>query len=424
MSMRWLILGLSFLQLTVVPNVIAQGIIFPSAGAVNRAMSGASTAAPLDPAGATYWNPATMSAFTGTEILVGGDFVYGDTFLASSLESLNSAGENRSDSGLSVAPVIGVISRPGNSTYTFGLGIYSLLGRTIDFPGSESNPVLAPYDPPNSFGFGPVSASATGLQVSLLMSKQISRYMAVGGGLTVDSVNLALDPALFAERNPNGTFPPATNSRPRWGAGFQVGLFYSDQEKWNFGASFKSEQWFETFRYHSKDSIGRARDLELQFALPSILSLGVGYHVSDRALIAFDVRRFDYGHAELFGDAPGDLFGSAPENGGLGWRSIWAFAVGAHYRINDAVSTQVGYLYNQNPIPEAATLFNIQLPAINTNSVSAGVTVAVTESVDIVGSAVYAFTHRNRSQILEVPGAAVQLKQDLGTFSLGLCFRL
>lgn len=415
MSTRWLLLGLSFL-LTAAPNVVAQGILFPAVGATNRAMSGASTAAPLDPAGATYWNPATMSAFETTEIFVGGDFTYGDTFLASDVEFLDSAGENRSDSGLSAAPVIGLVSRPGNSTYTFGLGIYSFLGRTIDFPGSSNNPILAPYNPPNSFGFGPVSASATGLQVSMLMSKQVSRYLAVGGGLTVNSVNLDLDPALFATRNGNGTFPAANNSRPRWGAGFQIGIFYSDQEKWNFGASFKSEQWFETFRYNSKDPIGRPRDLELQFALPSIFSVGVGYNVNDRTLIAADVRRFDYGNAALFGNSP--------ENDGLGWRSIWAFAVGGHYRINDSVSTQVGYLYNQNPIREGSTLFNIQLPAINTNSISAGLTVALTEHVDIVGSGVYAFTHRNRSTILEIPGTEVQLKQNLGTFSLGLRFRL
>ena len=416
MSTRWLFCGVLFLQLTVVRSVTAQGVIFPSAGAVNRAMSGASTAAPLDPAGATYWNPATMSAFPTTEIFVGGDFIYGDTFLASGVAANERIGENRSDSGLSAAPVIGLTSRPRGSTLTYGLGIYSLLGRTIDFPGSETNPVLTPFDPPNSFGFGPVSGSATGLQVAMLMSKQISESVSVGGGLTVDSVSLSLDPALFAARNSNGTFPPAVNSRPRWGAGFEVGLFYSDHEKWNFGGSFKSEQWFETFRYHSKDQIGRARELELQFSLPSVFSFGVAYNAIENTVIAADVRRFDYGHAELFGNSPDD--------GGLGWKSIWAVAVGVHYRFNEMLSAQAGYLYNQNPIPDAATLFNIQLPAINTNSLSAGITVALTDNVDIAGSAVYAFTHRNRGTILEIPGTAIQMKQDLGTFSLGLRFRL
>ena len=39
-----------------------QGIIMPGAGAVNRAMAGASTAAAIDAAGAGYWNPATIGA--------------------------------------------------------------------------------------------------------------------------------------------------------------------------------------------------------------------------------------------------------------------------------------------------------------------------------------------------------------------------
>jgi long-chain fatty acid transport protein len=406
MSKRWLICGLLLLLSTDVRNALAQGIMFPSAGAINRAMSGASTAAPLDALGATLWNPATMSAFTKPEIVVGGDFVYGDTFLATGVVG-SGAGENRSDSGLAAAPVIGVISRPKDSTFTYGLGIYSILGRTIDFRGSESNPILTPFDPPNSFGVGPVSADLSGLQVALLMSKQVSETVSVGGGLTVNAVSLSLDPAFFATRNSNGTFPAATNSRPNWGAGFEVGVFYSDHEKWNFGASFKSEQWFETFKYNAKDEIGRAR---------SIFSFGVAYNASQKTMIAGDVRRFEYARADLFGDSP--------EEGGLGWRSIWAFAAGVHHRFNEMVSAQFGYLYNQTPIPDAATIFNMQLTAINTNSISAGVTVALTNAVDIMGSAVYAFTHRNRGTILEIPGTAIQIMQELGTFSLGLRFRL
>ena len=147
MSKRWLIGGLLLLLSTDVPSAMAQGILFPSVGAINRAMSGASTAAPLDAAGATYWNPATISAFPKQEIFVGGDFVYGDTFLATGVVG-STAGENRSDSGLAAAPVIGVISRPKDSTFTFGLGIYSILGRTIDFRGSDTESNLETLRPP------------------------------------------------------------------------------------------------------------------------------------------------------------------------------------------------------------------------------------------------------------------------------------
>ena len=39
-----------------------QGLVLPSAGPINGSMAGASVAASIDPAGALYWNPATISA--------------------------------------------------------------------------------------------------------------------------------------------------------------------------------------------------------------------------------------------------------------------------------------------------------------------------------------------------------------------------
>ena len=68
---RWgsflIILHLSVL---VVETAWAQGIIFPSTGAKHRSMAGASTAAPLDAAGATYWNPAAMAGLEESEIFI------------------------------------------------------------------------------------------------------------------------------------------------------------------------------------------------------------------------------------------------------------------------------------------------------------------------------------------------------------------
>jgi hypothetical protein len=79
---------------------------------------------------------------------------------------------------------------------------------------------------------------------------------------------------------------------------------------------------------------------------------------------------------------------------------------------------------NGNPIPDTATLLNIQMPAINKYSISGGASVALTERVDITGSIVYGFLHTNRGTILEIPGTLVEIRQDLYTFSLGLTFEL
>ncbi len=402
--------------LFVATSAAAQGIIFPSTGAKHRAMAGASTAAPVDAAAATYWNPAAMAAMDDGEVFVGVDFLYANTFLESAVEATGAAGSNRSDSGLSGAPSFAVVTRPENSSFTYGVGVFGIVGRTIDFPGSEFNPVLKPYDPPRSFGFGPISSRSSGLTIAPMMSKQLTSVIAVGVGAQVTSLSVAVDPAFFADRLPSGLFPPATQGRSYWGAGYQVGVLLTPSDVWSFGASYKSRQVFEPFDFNSKDAKGNAIPLSRELSLPWILSFGAAYKGFDKTLVAVDFRHLGYANTDLFGEPPGD--------GGLGWESIWSAAFGFERTVNDMIDVQGGFSVNGNPISDANTLLNIQLPAINEFSISGGMSVALTDRVDVTGAVVYGFPSTSRGTILQIPGTLIQLEQDLYTFSLGLSFKL
>ncbi len=402
--------------LFVASSAAAQGIIFPSTGARHRAMAGASTAYPIDAAGATYWNPSAMAAMDDGQVFVGVDLLYANTFLDSGVVATGAFGSNRSDSGLSGAPSFAVVTRPENSTFTYGVGVFGIVGRTIDFPGSDVNPVLRPYDPPNSFGFGPVSSRSSGLTIAPMMSKQLTDLIAVGVGAQMTSLSVAVDPAFFADRLPSGIFPPATQGRSYWGAGFQAGILVTPSSMWNFGASYKSRTFFEPFDFNSKDGRGRAIPLSIELSFPWIVSFGAAYKGIDKMIVTFDLRHLAYDNAKLFGDPPAE--------GGLGWTSIWALALGGERKLNEMFSVQAGLAMNGNPIPDTATLLNIQFPAINKYSISGGASVALTERVDITGAIVYGFLHTNRGTILEIPGTVVEIRQDLYTFSLGLTFQL
>ena len=280
----------------------------------------------------------------------------------------------------------------------------------MSFPGSSTNPLLTPYDPPNSFGFGPIHSDAAGLQIDPMISYRITEQIAVGGGVMINQVSLDLNPAFFGPRNSNGTFPPATNGRPYWGAGFQVGLLAKLSPTWNFGISYKSEQWFETLKWDSKDETGAALDLELELSLPDILSAGVGY-MGDRFTAAVDVRYFNYDGATLFGDPLSE--------GGLGWESIFAVAVGAQFQINNALAVQVGYEGNENPIPDVSTLFNVQLPGIGKHVLSGGLTMRLAENLTSSVSLIRHFENSITSPILLVPGSSVTLGSALTSLAFG-----
>ena len=113
--------------------------------------------------------------------------------------------------------------------------------------------------------------------------------------------------------------------------------------------------------------------LYLNASLPAICSLGFAYRGFDQLTLALDLRYFDYKDA--------DLFGTSVRDGGLGWNSVFAAAVGANYQVNERVAVRAGYQYNTNPIPSTGTLFNVQAPAITQHLLSCGTTVAVSDAV-------------------------------------------
>src|SRR5262249_43022853 len=77
----------------------------------------------------------------------------------------------------------------------------------------------------------------------------------------------------------------------------------------------------------------------------------------EKWVLALDGRYVDFRHTAFPGDPAG--FDAAGRFTGLGWRSVFAVAAGAQYRLNDTWSFRAGYLGSQNPIPAHAAFFNV-----------------------------------------------------------------
>jgi len=400
------------------PSVVtAQGLIVPAAGPVHRAMAGASTAAPLDAAGATYWNPAAIGELPGNQVYFGAELVYGDTNLASSVPPRDRFGVDFSDSGVAALPTIAMVYHRENSPLTLGLGMFALVGGSVNFPGNAANPVLSPFDPLRTFGFGPQYAAMSGLLLTPTAAVRVSERLTIGGGPTVMAASLVADPAFFAspdDGNGDGvpTFPAATHSHLSWGGGFRVGMFYELNPCWDLGLAYTSPQWLETFNFNSSDEIGRARELHLRMTIPWIISWGVAYKGFDRTILAADVRYFDYGGAALWGDPV--------SQGGTGWESIFSVALGAQYCLNDRMKLRIGYLFNENPIPAPLTLFNTQLPAVVQHQFSLGGSMRLTRAITLDLAWVHGFENAIEGSILQIPDTSVRLDQSLDSWSLGM----
>jgi long-chain fatty acid transport protein len=408
-------------------TAFGQGVIAPTAGPINSAMAGASVAAPVD-FGGSYWNPAILSGLPRNEFLLGTQLLIPSLHLTAKLPAdaingvfppTNRYGVARSDSGVASNLATGVSFRlSDDSPTTFGIGVFGLVGGGVNYAGSLTTPILTPRQAPNFFGVGPIYAQTSFLAIMLTGSQQVTDRLAIGGGPMVLTGPVSFDPAFFAPGPADSTglptFPPATNGRPFWGAGFQIGLLYNLSDSWNLGFSYKSPIWQERYGFNSSFPDLAPRRIGIQAQIPEIFSWGVAYKGFEKALIDVDLRYFDYKNTTLYG--------TQPRNGGLGWSSIFAVAVGGQYEATDRLTLRAGYLFNTNPISATNTLFNIQAPGFLQHLLGIGVSYKLTD--DIVLSFAWNHQFRNAIQgpVFQIP-EVIKLDGQIDSIIVGLNVR-
>lgn len=287
-------------------------------------MGGAGTAAPLDAIGALHWNPGSISALQDNELGFGTELLKPEVQLSSNIGSSTSG-----DAGWSAIPSIGWVHHLDGTPMTIGLGVYGVAGFKNNLPFDAANPLLNGTVP----GLGPAFASAEILQIAPTLSYQLTENFSLGLAPTITTTSVNFDPLGPSVITPAPT--PGQGNRMHWGGGFQVGAYYRGDNGINLGATFKSKQWIEELNFFTP---GGTVNFNLDY--PMIVSLGLSYTGFENWVFAIDGRYFDYEHTAGFKE--------------FGWRSVFAGAVGAQYRMSERLTARVGYNFNQNPIQSSA----------------------------------------------------------------------
>jgi long-chain fatty acid transport protein len=403
------------------------GLVLSGAGPINRSMGGVATAAPVDSLGALYWNPAVITGLPSSESEFGAEILYPRAHLSSSVPAgalgpgvppVGLSGSNDSSNGVMPLPTIGVVYQPEGSILSYGFGIVSAGGFSVNYPSSVTNPILTPQ-PPKGIGLGDIYSDLQVMQILPTLAVRLTDRLSFGFAPSINLAYLSADPGFLFSPGPTG-YPPATHSQTIWGAGFQTGLFYWMEGGWNFGASFKSPQWFDSFKFQTINAMGLPQTLKFNFNYPLMASIGTSYTGFDRWTLGTDLRFIDYRDTPGFSQTGFDATGAVR---GLGWRGIFVLALGAQYQVTDPLFLRMGYTFNTNPISDANTIFNVASPTIIQHTLYMGASYQISRCFMVSAAYAHAFENSIQGPIITpfgpVPGSSVQSSVWADTFVVG-----
>ena len=153
------------------------------------------------------------------------------------------------------------------------------------------------------------------------------------------------------------------------GFGGQIGIFYNSGKGIKLGASYKTQQTFESFDFANTYLDGsKAPNVKFKMNYPAIISAGVGYSKS-KFDVAVDYRFVNYANIAGF-ESKG--WTNTASVAGFGWKDISIVSAGIQYKGINKFPVRVGYTYSSNPIRSELAFFSTPATAVIKNAFQVG----------------------------------------------------
>ena len=400
-----------------VPRAFAtDGHFLHGVGAINSAMGGAGISAPESLLGTFNLNPAGLMAFDGLRMEFSMEMFQADRTVSSSAPTPTGgtlSGSTQSKKSFVPIPAFGASYRLPGDRVVLGLAGIGAGGFGVDYPasapGASANPILLPQ--PN--GFGQVYSDYSLLKIAASVGWAVIDDLWIGAALNVDRAALAVMPmpAAAPDFDPaTGTafFPSAAAADGAFGVGFQVGLMYTVNEIFAFGASYTSEQWFRPFEWNSTHAnpnladFGQPRSFSFKLNVPAVVGGGVAVQAIPELLLTADFKYYFYKHTAGFEIPSTGPFNPDGSLAGFGWDNIYSIAFGLKYGPADIVALYGGYNFSDNPVPDHLSMINIAAPAIVQHHISVGVGIRATKQFEITAAYYHAFRNSGTGSFLNL----------------------
>jgi len=304
--------------------------------------------ATADNPSAIHYNPAGISQLDGAQLRCGLYGIHLDPTFRPPESASNRGQRYHIQDRLAGAPGFFATHTLAGRRLGVGLGLYAPYGGDMRWPQDTGFRTVALAGALRYVTFHPVAAL------------QLSPALALGGGVMVNYADLEWEQGLLRNYRP----PYANSFRfhgDGWSAGYNLGLLCQPHPRVALGLTFRSAAAI-TFTGHTEfeqfpviAATRRSARCELQFPLGA--AFGISYRPTPRWNLECDADYTDWGS---FGTTtihqqppapPWPVQADIPVT--FGWQPSWMYSCGVTRYLRGGWHVSVGYVFNENSVPDA-----------------------------------------------------------------------
>jgi long-chain fatty acid transport protein len=299
---------------------------------------GEAFAATADNPSAIYYNPAGIAQLQGENLRAG---IYG-VYLDPSFTPPKGSTTYENQRKLAAVPQFFYAATPENSPVSFGLGVYSPFGLSVDWPQNTGFRSLA------------IQGSLTYITINPAVAFKLAPNLMIGGGPNIDYANVDLRQGL-------STFPGNDQFRFRgegWDVGYNLGALWQPCEKISLAAVFRSSS-APDLHGHTRTEFNNVQPTmespaEARFTFPLSAVFGASYRPTPKWNFEFDADYMDWSSVQtliIHQDKPTPVLPVSNVPFQLDWESSWLYEFGGTRYFGNGWQVSAGYVFNENSMP-------------------------------------------------------------------------
>lgn len=168
------------------------------------------------------------------------------------------------------------------------------------------------------------------------------------------------------------------------GFGANIGWLAKLSDQWSVGLHYQTRIHGDFNEYRGLFADNGS------FDIPANYGFGLSFEPTKKTTIALDIQRIEYGNSSSIANPLSNLTQLGNKLGssggaGFGWQSINTYKLGVAYQVLPSLTVRTGFNYNNQPIPNSQTFFNILAPGTVQKELSLGFTYNINKTIDFSG---------------------------------------